>query len=270
MRGHEHLRDLERVGHLGGVQRACTAEGDQRELARVVPLLDRPRADRARHVRVRDREDPLRRLEQAQAEPVGELLDGLDGGVTVELHPAAEEAVGVEPAEDDVRVADRRLLSPVAVAGGAGRGAGAARADAEGATFVDVRDRAAAGADRVHVEHRHEQRIAADPGVAGRRLADAVLGDDADVGGGAAHVERDQTPPSGERAGPLTAEDPGGRAGEQERHGTLGGRVHARDAAARHHHVQLAFDALRLERCRRAGRGSCPSSGRRKRSSSRS
>jgi acetyl esterase/lipase len=39
------------------------------------------------------------------------------------------------------------------------------------------------GADRMHVEHGDEQRIAANPRVAGRGLGDAVFGDDADVGG---------------------------------------------------------------------------------------
>ena len=107
---------------------------------------------------------------ERQPELLGEPADGLDGGLAVERHPAAEEALRVEPAEHDVRVADRRLLAAVAVAGRAGVGARAARADAEGAALVDVGDRAAAGADRVHVEHRHEQRVAADPRVARRGL----------------------------------------------------------------------------------------------------
>ena len=105
MRRHEHLGDVERVGDLGRVQRAGAAEGDERELARVVALLDRARADRARHVRVRDREDPLGRLAQAEPELLGELLHRLDRGVAVELHPAAEEALRIDPAEHDVRVA---------------------------------------------------------------------------------------------------------------------------------------------------------------------
>ena len=45
-----------------------------------------------------------------------------------------------------------------AVGGRAGHRAGAARSDAEGAAVIDIGDRAAAGADRVDVDHRHQQR----------------------------------------------------------------------------------------------------------------
>ena len=40
--------------------------------------------------------------------------------LAVELHLAAEETVRVDPAEDDVRVGDRRLLAALAVAGRTG------------------------------------------------------------------------------------------------------------------------------------------------------
>ena len=110
MRRHEHLGDLERVRDLRGMERAGAAEGDERELARVVALLDRARANRPGHVRVGDREDPLGGLEQAEPELVGEPLHDRNGGVAVERHPPAEEPPGVEPAEHEVRVADRRLL----------------------------------------------------------------------------------------------------------------------------------------------------------------
>ena len=44
-----------------------------------------------------------------KAELVGEPLHGGDGCVAVELHLAAEETVGVDAAEHDVRVGQRRL-----------------------------------------------------------------------------------------------------------------------------------------------------------------
>ena len=198
-----------------------------------------------RHVRVRDREDPLGRLGGGSPSCSASRPTTSTGGVAVERHPAAEEALGVEPAEHDVRVADRRLLAAVPVAGRAGIGARAARADAERAALVDVRDRAAAGADRVHVEHRHEQRVAADPRVARRGLGDPALGDDPDVGRRAAHVERDHAA-CARRARPAHCPPriPAAGPGEQQRHGPLGRGMLAGDAAARHHHVQLAVDAL--------------------------
>ena len=201
------------VGDLGRVHRARAAEGDERELARVAALLT---------VRERIAPDmfafaivtiPSAASSRPSPSRSASRCDRRRGELAVELHLAAEEAVGVDPAEDDVRVGQRRLLAALAVAAGPGRRARAARPDAEGAAFVDVGDRAAAGADRVDVDHRHEQRVAGDPGVARRGLADAALGDDADVGGRAAHVEGDQAlaagqsrppraPPSTPAAGP--------------------------------------------------------------------
>ena len=79
-----------------------------------------------------------------------------------------------------------------AVGGGAGHGAGAARPDAEGAAMIDVGDRAAAGADRVDVDHRQQQREAGDRGAARVGLGKAAVDDNADVGAGSADVEGDQ------------------------------------------------------------------------------
>ena len=46
----------------------------------------------------------------------------------VQLHPAAQEVVGVDIAQHHVGVGDRGVLPALAVAGGAGDGAGALRA----------------------------------------------------------------------------------------------------------------------------------------------
>ena len=67
-RRHEDGPHAEILGEPGGVDRAGAAVGDQREVARVAPLLGRDRAQRARHPRVRDPVDPARRLEQRQPE----------------------------------------------------------------------------------------------------------------------------------------------------------------------------------------------------------
>ena len=69
-----------------------------------------------------------------------------------------EQPVGVEPAEDDVGVGDRRPGAAAAVADRPRRRARALRADAQHAGGIDRGDRAAAGADRVDVDHRHVDR----------------------------------------------------------------------------------------------------------------
>ena len=101
-----------------------------------------------------------------------------------------EQPVRVEPAEDDVGVGDRRPGAAAAVADRPRRRARALRADAQHPRGVDRGDRAAAGADRVDVDHRHVDRhrvleleVARD-----RRLAAEHEGD---VARRAAHVVGD-------------------------------------------------------------------------------
>src|ERR1700722_11348254 len=69
-----------------------------------------------------------------------------------EPHLAAEEALGAEPAEQEVGVSDGRLRAAERIAGGPGRGARALRTDAE-RIVRDAGDRAAAGADLENVHH---------------------------------------------------------------------------------------------------------------------
>ena len=150
----------------------------------------------------------------ADVEPhrVGDRLHRRARRVHVELHLAAEEPRR-QMADDDVRVGHGRVGAALAVRGGAGLGAGGLRADAERLRQLGhVRDRAAARADRVHVDGRD-----AEPEVRDRRLApDRRLAAERerDVGGRAAHVERQHVleprlPRDVERAG-----DAAGRAGE--------------------------------------------------------
>ena len=83
---------------------------------------------------------------------------------------AAEEVVGVDAAEHDVRVGDGRLGAALAVADGRGVGARALRADAQRAARVEPGDRAAAGADREDLDHRREHRPAV-----GRRVLSTTV-----------------------------------------------------------------------------------------------
>ena len=132
------------------MQRAGAAEGDERELARVVAALDRDEPQRAQHLRV----DDLDRL--GRVDPVERAL----GRLAVELEPAGQ-ARG-KPAEQEVRVGHRRPRPAPPVAGGPGIGAGALGADAQRAARVAPDDRAAARADGLQVDHRQPQRQPAD------------------------------------------------------------------------------------------------------------
>ena len=126
-----------------------------------MPRADRVRAYGQRHVRVDDLDDAERGVLDRQAERLRHLgFDGLVREVGIERQVAAEHLVGVEAAENDLRVGDGRLLAALAVAGGARFGAGRARPDVKAARGIDIGDRAAAGADRDEIDHRHQNGMA--------------------------------------------------------------------------------------------------------------
>ena len=193
---HDHFGHPQHVGHFGAVQWPGAAEGDQRVVARVDALLDGARADGVGHVGVDQRDHAFRRLAVGEAELARQLADHAACGDFVERHAAAQEVAAVEPAQHDIGVGDGGPRAAMAIGGRSGHGAGRARPDLEGAGLVDEGDRAAAGADRVHVDHRHHDGEARDPGVARRRLAEAAFGDDADIGRGAADIEGDEVAPA--------------------------------------------------------------------------
>ncbi len=115
------------------------------------------------------------------------------GGGGVELHLAAEEAIGAEAAEHQIRVGYRRFGAAETITSRARGGAGTLWADAQHA-FLDPCERAAAGADLENIHHRDLDRqrrvVAAEQRRAGgQRLA---LVDHAGLRGRAAHIEGDR------------------------------------------------------------------------------
>ena len=197
MRGkqrHDHLRDVKLARDSADMKRPGPAGGDQREVARVVALGDRHFAHRERHLVDRDIDDGLRGRDGIELERVGDLLlDAAQGALGIELHRAAEEIVRIDPAEHHIGVGNGRLGAAAAIADRPGIGAGALRPDLERADVVEPRDAAAAGADLDHVDHRQHDRMAAGiaADVVARRQRRLALANQARLGGGAAHVERD-------------------------------------------------------------------------------
>ena len=117
----------------------------------------------------------------------GEGGDRALGGVAVELQAAGEWGVRRQAPEQQVGVGHRRVLAAAPVARRPGVGARRVRAHPQRAARVAPRDRAAAGAHGVDVEHRQRQRPARHDALGGLRHAAAC--DQAHVAGGAAHVE---------------------------------------------------------------------------------
>ena len=162
------------------------------------------RADRARFCAVRERialamlalttvSMPSRRLGDREASSPANRCDHRPRSGRVELHGAAQEPVGIEAA----RARHWRRSPSAACRRGHRPRVPARRRRMRGPTrnappLSTPGDRAAAGADRVDVDHRHQDREAADPGVSRRRFGEPAAGDDADIGRGAADIEGDE------------------------------------------------------------------------------
>ncbi len=86
------------------------------------------------------------------------------GARAVDVQPGQvlqpDRAVGVDAGQHGVHVRHGGLGAAAAEADRAGHRAGAARPDLQDAAAVEIGDGAAAGADRVHVDHRQAQRDA--------------------------------------------------------------------------------------------------------------
>ena len=169
---HDDAGHAEIAGDAPGMHRPGAAEGEQHEIAQVVPTHGGNGLDRLFHLHVDDAHDAFGRVGRAQAERARHL--GLDRGARlggVEPHPPAEEIVLAEIAQHQVAVGDGRRLAAAAVASRPRHRARALRSDLEHAEAVDRGERSAAGAHRVDVQHRHRKVAAFDLPAARDRAA---------------------------------------------------------------------------------------------------
>ena len=155
----------------------------------------------------------------------------------------AQQAVGIEPAQHQVGVGDGGFAAAAAVADRPGPRAGALRADAQHARGIDRGDRAAAGADRVHVDHRHVDGHGVFQLELARHGRHGVL-DQADVGRGAAHVVGDEVGMARGAAGIGRRHHARGRARHHGVHGRERDELRRRRAAIALHHQDVAVEAL--------------------------
>ena len=188
MRGDDHLGDAEGAGQLHRVHRPRAPEREQRAPATVDAAFHRDPAQSPQHRRVRHPHHAEGGLFHRLAHRRRERRDGGSGRTGVEPDTAADHAIGIHVTQHQVGVRHRRPCASAGVAGGTGIGPGALRSDHQG-TVVEAGDRAAAGSDGLHRDHRLTQRPAAERSVARHlRLAGEHQ---ADIGRGASHVEAD-------------------------------------------------------------------------------
>src|SRR5262249_32914922 len=156
---------------------------------RIDAALDRHLPNSIGLIPVGDLDDAVGELFDAHraGKPLRQARKSLARTCGVERHAAADER-GRNAPENKVGIGDGRLGAAVGIAHRAWFGAGAPRPDLEVAFAADPRDRSAAGADGLDVDHRDAYGIRADRAAVGDvRLA---AFDDAEVGRGAAGIER--------------------------------------------------------------------------------
>ena len=110
--GDEDAGDAERTGHGAGVERACSAEAEQREFARIVAAFHGDDADGFLHDSFGEQDDAGGEVLEAP-EAAALRSHQRAGAIEVEAGPAAKEELGVEAAEDEVGVGDGGLIAGV-------------------------------------------------------------------------------------------------------------------------------------------------------------
>ena len=225
----EHPLDAELVCQRAGMQRPGAPECDERELARVVTALHRDDAHRAQHLGVHH-VDHRRGIDAVERELCR---------LAIEHEPTWQ--LGRQPAEQEVRVGDRRAAA-CAVARRPRMRTRRFRPDADRPAGVPAHERAAARPDRVEVDRRQADGKAADDAL--RDACGSTSREQADVGRRAAHVERDRVLERRASRDEPGADDSACRAGDQDRRRMCGGLVDRGNATRGEHHERLRKSRL--------------------------
>ena len=240
---HDDLAASKEASDAGGVDGAGTAEGEERHGGGVLPAFDGVHPRGGGHGLVDDLMDGPRAAGGIEAGRGADVRgDGTTGGVEVEGHRATKEVPGVEIAKHQVGVGDGGHRGAAPVAGRPGVGAGAIWPHLDEAEAVDPRDAAATGTDLDQVDAWHAYRQAA-PGLEPVDAVDLELGgdrgdasgDEAGLGGRAAHIKREKVWAAGGSTVRGGGECPGGRAGLDEADGEASRGIHGGGAPARQH-----------------------------------
>ena len=168
------------------------------------------------------------------------------GEIRVQPHFAAQEVLGIEPAEHHVGVRNRGLGPALRVAHRPRHGPGALRTGLKQSAAVDPGNRPAAGAHGGHFDERrrHGQ---AELDLPGRGVADGSVVHHADVRAGAAHVEADDVVVVQRFGVVLRRDDPAGQPGKHRLRRTVRRGLRQHLAAVGLHHRPRAGVPPRCE-----------------------
>ncbi len=247
------LADAEQPRHLADMAGGGAAAADQIAVARVDAFVDRDVLDRGDHVVIAGRVDRIGGLDQArQIQLPGDACAMAASALArSSLMLAAQIIVGIDDAEHDIGVGHRRIGAAEAVAGGPRARAGALRPDLEEAARIDPGDRAAARADRAHIDLGDAEHLHAEGRF--RRDDKLAVAQRRDVEGRAAHVDDDhivgcRQMHAGDRRKRRTGHDAVDRPLDD-----LFGRHHAADAIGDQQFVPIAGLLQHIGQLRRVG-----------------
>jgi hypothetical protein len=146
-----------------GIRRACAAEGYERELAWIMPTLNRDHTDGFFHVGVDYAHHAGGKLFQRQTALI--FLEPLSNDLLrarqVQLKVAAKKLVGGEATQQQVGVGNGGTLS-FAVTDWAGISAGRLGPHAQSTARIETRQRSSTRADGVNIQHRYAHRQTGD------------------------------------------------------------------------------------------------------------
>ena len=108
MRRHDGPVHSDRICDAAGVQRPCTAEGDEGIVPRIGPAIDRHQPDGVGHVLVRDLNDSPGGGHLIETERLADAVKSSCCPREIQAHLAPKEVVEIEPTEYQVGVARRR------------------------------------------------------------------------------------------------------------------------------------------------------------------
>src|SRR4051812_4391665 len=134
------------------VHRPCASRGDQREPSRIVPAVSTELLHRMEELLIQELQNPGSRVGGGDAKrlrnPRG---DRIASAIYTESSLVTED-IGAEPAQHQLSVGNRRLLSAPAVAYRSRIGTRTTRADEQHTPPVDICDRPSAGTDTMNVD----------------------------------------------------------------------------------------------------------------------
>ena len=188
--GHQHAANAHFAGQrrdVGPGRTTCTV---QHKVARIIAAFNRNPADCVDHVVVHDGEHPESRLFDGQVQRLCQTRrNGFACGLHVQRQASAHQAIGVQIAQDKVRVGRRGFFATLVIAGRAGFRTCRLRTHLQQTHRVDPADRAATCAKCFDLDHRNADAVSQEVDVLGH-VGPPVTGQ-RDVKRRAAHIDGD-------------------------------------------------------------------------------